>query len=74
MLEVHEAVVNKADLEAARRGDDAARKRLAASLDGVVLYCHGFAVDDESEVVTVQELGELQIVDAVRLYRRIPKD
>jgi hypothetical protein len=58
--------VDRADWEACRAGDDAARLRLKVATHGLQLYDHGFNPGPGSWVcVTLAELEDARVVESV---------
>ena len=66
-VEGWEAVVRSKDLSQARSGNVEAKSRIRKSLNGVVLYHHGFPVEEDEEIVQIQELFELGIIESIQL-------
>ena len=67
LLEIDQAAVNAEDWELAKRGNQAAKYRIAGKLDGLTTYLHAFPVTDSEIVVTLRELAELGIINSIVL-------
>lgn len=68
LLEIDEALVNKADFEAAKNGDKAAAARIGRELDGVQLYMHVYSVplSEWADTHTIATVRDLEIVGAIK--------
>jgi hypothetical protein len=62
------AFVNERDFEAATKGDEAARQRIAAALEGVDLYFHACPSREDEIGVTLADLICHKIIARVTLH------
>ena len=73
-MEIDEVFVPAETYDLAVAGDEEARKRIVAMLDGITLYFHGFRPPDEwgpCKVVTLRDLEAANLINSVVLHQDI---
>lgn len=71
LVEIDEYVIDRATWERVKADDAAAREKLRADLNGMVLYMHNLSVmsDEDVVVVTLRELAEQACVGHIVLSK-----
>ncbi len=70
LMEIDEVAVNSKDWELAKGGDKEARERIKKRLQEEIIYFHAMFVEVDEDIVSLRDLCEANIVEAVALNCR----